>query len=113
MDEVKDELKKITDHLEYLFIKKIIEGLKDESISIPSAKNYAIVFRNLEPFNSVEDAKKKMNKFADQIPIFNQLKDYTNAYHTEQKLGAVIEKMRDFMQNNQIDEALEVATSHH
>lgn len=107
-----DEIKKITDHLEYLFIRKIIEGLTDESISILVAKNYAIAFSKLEPFTSIDDAKDKMSRFTDQNIIFNQMKDYANAYHTEQKLGAVIEKMRGYMQNNQIDEALEVATKH-
>lgn len=107
-----DELKKITDHLEYIFIRKIIEGLNDSSISIPAAKDYAIAFRKLQPFESIDDAKSKMNQYSDQNPLFQQLKEYTTAYHSEQKLGAVIDKMRGYMKNNQIDEALEVATKH-
>lgn len=107
-----DELKEITDHLEYLFIRKIIEGLRDRSISLPAAKQFAIEFTDMQPFTTVEDAKTKMNQFVSKNATFKRLQEYTDAYHNEKKLGVVIEKMRGFMQNNQIDQALEVASTH-
>mgnify|MGYP001601058212 FL=1 len=58
-----DELKKLTNQLEYIFLKKIIEGLKDNSISIMQAKENAVLFLKLQPFSTLEDAKTNVKSF--------------------------------------------------
>lgn len=106
-----DEIKKITNDLESIFLKKIIMGLRDGSISIADSKKFANTFLSLEPFASIEDAKDKMHTFITQNDKFPTLGEYMDAYHEEKKVGEVIEKMKKYIKNNQVDEALKVATN--
>lgn len=103
-----NELEKLTDKLEYIFLHKIINWLLNQAVTIPDAKNYAIQFLKLEPFTSVEDAKIKIHNFTSEYTNFPELAEYINAYETEKKTQAVIEKMRTHLQKNNIDQALEV-----
>lgn len=43
-----------------MFLKKIIEGLKEGSLSILQAKEKAQQFLKLQPFTTTEDAKEKL-----------------------------------------------------
>ena len=104
-----DEMAKLTEKLEYLFLKAIVHGLSDKSTKAPIARQFGIEFLKLEPFTSLEDAKKKMAAFVSQNSKFEQLTKYMNAYHEETRINEVIEKMRTHMKNNDIDKALEVA----
>ena len=104
-----DELKKLTNQLEYIFLKKIIEGLKDNSISIMQAKENAVLFLKLQPFSTLEDAKTKVKSFTSEHVQFSGLMELVDSFHTEQHTGKVIEKMRDFIKNDRLDEAIDVA----
>ena len=104
-----DEMSKVTDKLEYLLLKDIINGLRDETISEEDAKTIAAVFLDLEPFASIDDAKNKMNTFIVTYPRFMLLKEYMDAYHEEQRTAAVIEKMKEHIKNDNLDQALQVA----
>lgn len=106
-----DEMKKLTDQLDYLLMKKIINGLRDGSVSIPNAKLLAHEYLAVKPFDSVEDAKQKVHNLINITPLYQTLKDYMDAYHEEQKINSVIEKMRQHMDNNNVDAALEVANT--
>jgi len=105
-----NEITKVTSYLEYLFLKKIINGLRSEEINEAQSKGFAADFMKMEPFNSIEDAKNKILAFANQYSYFAELTEYMNAYHDEKRIGQVIEKMRKYMKSNEIDKALEVAT---
>jgi len=105
-----EEMKKVTNDLAYMFLKRIVTGLRDGSIDVQRAKLLARLFINLEPFNSIDDAKVKMHTFATQNPHFQELDTYMTAYHEEKKIGQVIDKMRKYMKDNDIDNALAVAT---
>lgn len=105
-----DELKKLTDQLEYMFLKKIIEGLKDSSLSILQAKEKAEQFLKLQPFTTTDDLKLKIHTFTSENRLFTELMNLVNSFHIEQKTDERIEKMRDFIREDRIDEAIEVAT---
>ncbi len=107
---IMDELKKLTEQLEYMFLKKIIEGLKEGSLSILQAKEKAQQFLKLQPFTTTEDAKEKIKNFTTEHSQFNGLMELVNSFHSEQKTDETIEKMRGFIKEDRIDEAIEVAT---
>ena len=104
-----DELKKLTNQLEYIFLKKIIEGLKNNSLSIVQAKEKAQLFLKLQPFATVEDIKEKVKNFTSEHSQFNELMGLVDSFHTEQKTDQVIEKMKNFIKEDRLDEALDVA----
>ena len=104
-----DELNKLTEQLEYIFLKKIIEGLKDNSLSISQAKEKAQLFLNLQPFTTSEDVKLKIQKFTSENVSFADLTDLVNSFHIEQKTDRVIEEMKDLIKTDRLDEAIEVA----
>lgn len=99
----------VTNRLEYLFLKIIIAGLKDESISTDSVKDLAGIFLGLEPFVSFEDTEKKIGQFVSKYPYFNSLEEYLKAYEHEKATDSKIEKMREHMKNNNIEAAIQVA----
>lgn len=101
-----NDLPKITDHLEYLFLKKIAAGLRDGSVDLPTAKGLAQSFLKIEPFTSVDDAKTKVDTFAIQHNILNMLKEYIDAYFYEHHKDALIEQMRTHIRAGNIDQAL-------
>lgn len=103
------DLPKVTNQLEFLFLKRLAAGLKDGTVDIPTAKKLAKTFLQIEPFSSIDDAKLKMLTFSQENSYFSQLKDYIDAYYSEQQKDAVIEQMRAHIQQGNIDQALEVA----
>jgi hypothetical protein len=105
MSEVAD----IKKHLEYLFMRKIIRGLRDRSFKVSIARMYARDFLNIEPFISVDDAKTKVKTFVEQHKEFSDLYEYMDAYHEEQKTKSIIDRMQKYIDTKNIDKALEVA----
>ena len=109
---IMDELKKMTDALEHILFKQIIDGLKQNTLDMPDAKKSAQEFLQMEPFASVEDGKEKMNKFVQEYAQFVKMKEYMDAFHEEQHLDAKIEQMQQHIRNDNIDEALRIAKDH-
>lgn len=105
-----NEINKVTKHLEYLFLKKIISGLRNKEINEIQAKDFATNFLKLEPFNSIMELKNKILAFTNQHSYFKELSDYLIAYYEEKRISQVIEKMRKYIKNNEIDKALQIAT---
>jgi len=103
-----EELQKLTVHLEYIFLKTIVRELKAGHIKILDAKNYAISFRKLEPFGSLEDAKAKMQQFSTIYQAYVLPEDYIDIYFQELKKDELIEKMREYLKNNNIEEAIKL-----
>ena len=54
-----EDLPKLTNQLEFLFLKRIIEGFRERTIDFPTAQDLAKKFLEMEPFASFEDAKQK------------------------------------------------------
>lgn len=104
-----DDLAALTHQLEYLFLKKIIAGLRNKSIGVSEAKIYANAFLGIEPFESSEETYIKIMEFAAKHPQFTDLKDYMNAYQREKNDLIKITKMREYMKQNNMDAALAVA----
>jgi hypothetical protein len=104
-----DDLAALTYQFEHLFLKKIIEGLRNKTISIVQAKEYANAFLAIEPFTSTEDAGKKIMEFTTQHAMFSELKSHMITYQNEISDLAKIAKMREYIKQNNIDAALAVA----
>jgi hypothetical protein len=104
-----DGVKQMTDKVEYMFLKKLITGLRDGSMEPVKAKEYAQAFLKVEPFQNLEDAKNKMTIFAQVYPEMVELKEFADAYHEEQKVDSVIQKMQEYIGQDKIDEAIQVA----
>lgn len=92
-----------------MFLKKIIAGLRDGSISVAKSREYANAFLSIEPFASIEDAHNKINQFVAKYSEFAILKDYIDAYEEEKDVAGKIDKMREHMRQNNIDAAIQVA----
>ena len=104
-----DNLPVVTNQLEFLFLKRLVAGLKDGTLDLPTAKVLTQTFRHIEPFSSVEDAKAKMQDFSEKNPYFSQLQDYIDAYYSEQYKDVLIEQIRDHVRQGNIDQALQIA----
>jgi hypothetical protein len=104
-----DDIAALTHRLEYLFLKKLIAGLKDKSIDVLKAKEYANAFLKIEPFESPEDAYIKVMNFVAVYNLFPELKIYMNSYQNEKNDLAKIHEMREFIKKADIDSALKVA----
>lgn len=104
-----DDIQKITNQLEYLFLKKIASELMAEQISVEKAKEDAKAFKQIEPFTSVEDAQNKIGAFVQGKEEFTKLKEYVDAYHEEKHIDEKIEAMRAHLRENRLDEAIAVA----
>lgn len=104
-----EEIKKITEQIEYLTLKKIIEGLKGNQITKQQAQQFAREFLKLEPFSTVEDAKNKVNGFCEKFPYFDEVNQFINRYFKEKKTAIIIEKMKKYLENKDVTSALKVA----
>ena len=105
-----DDIAKMTEQAEYLFLKRVINGLRDKSITIPEAKECAKLFLNTEPFTTIDEAKAKINQFVTDHTKFDSIKKYIDAFHHEQGIDNVIEKMRQYIKDDNVDEALKIAS---
>jgi hypothetical protein len=104
-----DGVKQMTDKVEYMFLKKIVTNLQDGAMEPIKAQEYSKAFLAIEPFQSFEDAKSKIEQFVAQFPNFSDLKEYIDAYHYEQKVDAVVQKMQEYIGQDKLDQAIQVA----
>lgn len=104
-----DDLAALTHQLEYFFLKRIIQELRNQSITTDEAKAYSQAFLAIEPFTSFDDAYTKIEQFTKQYPLFTELPTYVNSHKKEQGDLAKISQMRAHMKQNNIDAALAVA----
>lgn len=103
------DISKITDNLEYMFARRLIDALRGEEASVEDARQYAKDFLAIEPFSSLEDARVKMSGYAEKHEMFKGLMEYLESYHEEAKKDEKIAAIREHMKSNNIEEALKVA----
>lgn len=99
----------LTHRLEYIFLKKIIDNLRNETMSIAEAKKNANDFLAIEPFTNPEETYIIIMDFVRNHEVFVELKNYINAYQNEKNERAKINKMQEHLRKNNIDAALAVA----
>lgn len=104
-----DDVKELTEKLDYLMLRHLVNGLQNKKILIPQAKNLAIQYLKLKPYSSVEEAQKKIASFVNTYPQFTNLKEYIMAFEYEQKVDQIINKMKQYIDDKNIDDALKVA----
>lgn len=105
------DLDALKHHLEYLFLKKIIICLKENSITIDQAQEYSNAFLSIEPFTSPDHAHIKINQFVARYPLFIDLQQHMEDRAKEKRDLEKINKMREHIKQNNIKAALEVAKS--
>lgn len=106
---IMDDTAALTYQLEYIFLKKLIDELRNETISVEESKADAGAFLDIEPFTTPEETYIKIMEFVKQHSKFTVLKDYMNAYQKEKQDRAKIAQMREHLKKNDIDAALAVA----
>lgn len=94
--------------LERSFLRIIVENIKSKKLSLNQARTIAKDFMNLLPFKDQNDFKFKIKSFTEKYTIFSSL--YITILKNEEnlKMNAVINKMRVYMKEKNIDEALKV-----
>src|SRR3989338_2166521 len=102
------ELKVLSDHLVFLFLRGIAEGMRNNILALNVARFRAREFLDLEPFTSIEDMQTKITAFVAKYPDFVTVKEYLDSYHSEKKIKGVIDKMQKYIDDKKIDEALTV-----
>lgn len=106
-----DKTKPLSYNLEYIFLQKIINGLRNKTFTLVQAKKHAIDFLKIEPFDTAEDSYVKIMEFVVSHPDFSELKSYMNDYQIKRADLAKIEKMKEYMSKNDMDSALKIAKS--
>ena len=104
-----ESVKKLNEKLESICLRIILTGLGDRSITVDEARHFSKAFLQTEPFNSIDEAKQKIYVYVQENPKFMSLKEYIDAYDEESHKDEKIEKMRELIKNNNIEEALSVA----
>ncbi len=95
--------------VETQYLKIIIANLKSGSMAMVLAKETAQLFLTYLPFTSIEDMRAKLNSFWSKYPVFQTLELIVATHEESKKTEETLEKMRTLMNNNQIDEALNLA----
>jgi hypothetical protein len=104
-----DDIQKITDHVEYLFLKLIVRGLREHTITPEQASGYAREFLPIEPFQSFEDARTKIHAYVTTHGHFTSLQAFIDGLHEEQESDRKVESMKKLIKENKIDEAIQIA----
>lgn len=71
----------------------------------------ATALLTLEPISSFDDAKTKLEFFVSKFPQYKDLLSYLLALEADQKVKHVVDKMHEHLRDNNIDEALKVASN--
>ncbi len=108
-DRIMEDMKKLTDRIEYLFLRIIVTGLRNNNITVSEAKDYANQLLPIEPFASNDDAIQKVHAFCLRNSKFNELKEFVDSLHEEKNIHDKVEDMKRLIRDNKIDQALEVA----
>lgn len=103
--QLSDELLK---DIELKFLRELMEALEKGSMDEEQAKSSAHDFLALLPFANYDDMKTKIESFCKTYPELLETHVYILQKEEEQKTQSVVEKMRTFMKNDQIDEAINV-----
>lgn len=103
-----ENLAKLKEQLEYLFLRIIVSKLKNGSMKANDIQPLCKEFLSIEPFSSIEDAHAKINQFAQAHSSFSLLKEYADVYYDEERLDEKLEVMRTHLKNNNIEDALKV-----
>lgn len=106
-----DQLEELKDPVAGVFLKEIIRSLRSGEITVEQSKEFAVEFLKMEPYESVDDVRTKIHAFVDKYPRFGSMKTYIDSYKDEQNTNKVVELMKKHIQNDDIDQALEVAKS--
>lgn len=106
-----DKTKPLSYNLEYIFLQKIINGLRSKEYTLAQAKQHAIDFLKIEPLDTPEDAYIKIMEFVASHPDFSELKSFMNDYQIKRADLAKIEMMRQYIKKKDINSALKIAKS--
>lgn len=81
---------------------------KKEDLAEPSR-----ILLALEPFESLEEAKTKLSFMVSKYPdCFTPVLEHLDSIISENNTKEMIDKMHELLKNDQVEEALQIASSH-
>ncbi len=102
-------LNTLQNKIEAHFLTVLISLLRGNKITLTRAKEATKNLLSIFPEENFFEIKAKLIKLTKKYPEFKEILTTLNAYEEEQKTREILEKMRKFIKEGKIDEALEVA----
>lgn len=102
------DIKTITHQTETDFLKIVIRQLKSGKMSLDQAKIIAKEFLALLPFEDEKSLEEKLKPFTDKYIDFKPLYISILKDEEEKQVSDLLSKMREYMKDDKIDEALEL-----
>lgn len=102
------DMKQLTHEVETELLKIMIRHLKSGKLKLPMAKTIAKEFLAFLPFENDETMNTKLKSFTDKYPDFKSIYISTLEEEEDKSVSELLTKMRGYMKENKIDEALKV-----
>ena len=103
------DLHTLQNEMEKHFLIILISLLKQNKITLSRAKEATKRLLSIFPEKNFSELKIKLTKLTKEYPEFKEILTTLKAYEEEQKTKEILEKMRRFIKEGKIDEALKVA----
>jgi len=104
--------KKLADILYDQYLRILIIVLESEELDLERAKTITKEFLDLVNNAQTETVEKQIATFVAKNPLFESILTTVKSYEDEKRTAQVLEKMRIHLKNNNVDNALKVATDH-
>src|SRR6187401_3290097 len=95
--------------IEIEYLRVIADLLQKDELTVEVAKQSANDFLALLPFNDFADMEAKLKNFIDKYPQLVNLEVILLQSKEDTKTKVLLEKMRDLMKNNKVNEAIQLA----
>lgn len=95
--------------VEVEYLRQLTKLLKEGKADRVLARASAQAFLKILPFADDNDMLLKIGNYGEEFPLFARLHVYALGLIEETKTKEVLEKMRNLMKNDHIDEALSLA----
>lgn len=100
------DIKMLTIQIESDFLKMLIQLFRARKLKTDEGKKIAREFLALLPFTDRVDLDKKLKNFTHIYSDFKSIYINSLKIEEEKKVGELLEKMRGYMRENKIDEAI-------
>jgi hypothetical protein len=97
-----------TKKIEIKYLRILAQHFKKGKIDVKTAKASTKLFLTFLPFKSYEDMRTKFKILTDTYPAFSEVYLYLLQQIEEAETQEVLEKMRKFMKNKDVDSAINV-----
>lgn len=103
-------LPELESHIDSEYSQLLIVLLKTEQLGEAEAKNITRNYLALYPYVDIADMSKKLKQFTEHYSAFAKVYVSFLKHTEDEKTNEVLNKMRNFMKHDQLDEAIKIAT---